>query len=158
MKNPIPFLFLSLSLILSGCVAGRPQPIALAAITEAAMVGSAVALNDSPELRPAFQTAHDDLGALLATGSLNAAQLTKILNELPIKELQGSNARIIIGATLVLFDSYIQTATDINKVAAVKDVAQALYSGLDAALTATPAQLKATKAANVSRPVLPPAK
>jgi hypothetical protein len=51
---------------------------AITAIRLAANTGTAYALQHKPEWKPLFQTAHDDLGALLAAGSLDLSQLQTI--------------------------------------------------------------------------------
>lgn len=143
----IKFLFaipLSALFVLTGCKT-VPNPITIGAIQSAANIGASIALNDNPALRPQFQAAHDQLGTFLKDGKLTSAQLTTILNLLPIKELKSDTARIIITTTLVLFDSYIQQATDITKVASIQIVGSALYNGLDTALNATPEQLREIK-------------
>lgn len=143
----LPSLILVASFTLfSGCVAGKPQPITLSSIKVAANVGTAIALSDRQDWRPQFVLARDQLGTYLTNGSISGEQLAAILAQLPVQELKSDTARIIISSATILFDDYIRQATDVNKLGAVKDVAQAIYDGLDAAIKATPEQLKAVKA------------
>lgn len=136
----------SICILMSGCVNGTPTPLTLSVIRVAANSGVSVALVDRPDWRPQFVEARDELKTLLNAGSISGEQLKSILNRLPVKELKSTEARIVISNTTILFDDYIRQATEINRVAAVGDVALAIYDGLNVALESTPEQLKAVKA------------
>ena len=131
----ITVAFLVVILLCQGCASlSNPQSTAIFAIRSATATGTILALREHPEWRAQFETARDDVGALIAAGSLDFAQLESIIGQLPVNELHGSNARIVITNAGLLLDDYVKQSTALNRVAAVETVANAIYYGLNAAL------------------------
>jgi hypothetical protein len=129
---------------LTGCTTtstGQKVPDAAlmkATAQEAALIGTTLYLKDHPEQRPTFVTVRASVKALLDAGNFDAAALTASLQALPIKELQGNDGILIVGAAVTLWDAYGKqlAALDKNQVGVlyVLPVIQGVYDGLNAAL------------------------
>lgn len=121
--------------IFTGCATfSDPNSVTIRAIHGAAMTGTILAVQEHPEWLPAFKVAHDELGVLVKNGNLDFSQVESIIQRLPVNELHGSEARLIITAAGVLLDDYVRGLTDLKKSAAAQTIAQAIYDGLDRAL------------------------
>lgn len=122
-------------ILLPGCATFKdPHSVTIRAIRSATATGTVLALAEHPEWREQFTAARDQLNALLKAGSLDFAQIQSIVAQLPVKELQGAEARIIISNAELILDDYVKEYTTLDKVAAVSVVAQAILDGLNKAL------------------------
>jgi hypothetical protein len=110
---------------------------------EAAYVGTALDLSAHPEHRKGFELGLVALSGLLKSTNYTSAELVAALNKLPLKELQGENGAIVIGAIVSVFDLarnlWIDTADQPAWVAAVGG---SIERGIRDALSLAPSKLK----------------
>lgn len=86
---------------LSGSNAQRIQT----SVKLAAYLGTSAYLTKNPQTRPAFVTARDQLLLLSTAENIDAATLLAIVSQLPVKELNGDQSKLIItAATIILSD------------------------------------------------------
>lgn len=117
-----------------------PDVKSMAAVArEAAHVGTVVWLQKNPGDRATFQKVQLGLHTLIAAGTFNAADLTQLLQQLPVNELKDpQTGTLIVGAAVTLWDVYGQQLTSLDKsqvfATYILPVAKALADGFDAAL------------------------
>lgn len=71
----------------------------------AAYLGTQAYLTKNPQTRPAFVAARDQLLLLSTAENIDAATLLAIVSQLPVKELNGDQSKLIItAATIILSD------------------------------------------------------
>lgn len=91
-----------------------------------------------PEARAQFELARTSLKGLLALGTFSTGDLSAVLSQLPIKELQGENGTLIVGEAVVLWDTYGRQLANLDKAKVfdgyIKPVAQSILDGLNMAL------------------------
>lgn len=145
----LPFLLcLGLAVALPACVTHPNVPdVALmqAVAKNAAYVGTRLYLQNQPQKRPGFELARMSLRALIAAGQFSTDDLTKALQSLPIKELQGDTGSVIVGAAITLWDAYGRQLASLDKEKVFKShvlpVAQSILAGFDLALGPAPPPL-----------------
>jgi hypothetical protein len=91
-----------------------------------------------PDDRTKFVMARDSLRALIAAGTFSSADLKAVLQQLPIKELQGSEGVLIVGEVVILWDRYGRQLASLDKAQVfetyILPVAQSILDGLNLAL------------------------
>lgn len=127
---------LALACLLMGCsTVPSNQTAQLAGIAEvAAFTGTAYYLADHPEKAPIFEAAKQALDGLIADGNSDPAAFSKALASLPIKELKGDKGAIMVGAAVILWDTYAGQITKLDQAKKVLPVIQAVRNGLARAL------------------------
>ncbi len=135
MKKILPLLPILVALFGCSTLSKDPYPLMVKAIQVAVSTGSSIALAERPEWLPQFTQARDSLGALLTNGKLDGADLLRILQSLPVKELRSETARVVIANAVLLLDDYITEYTNIENVAALPIVGKAIFDGLDSAVS-----------------------
>lgn len=120
-------------LLFTGCKsAPAPQSIQNRAKGVAYLV-TAEALLQHPEWRPGFATASDEFRMLGASTNVSLPVIAAIVQRLPVKELQGRHAAIVVtAATLFLQDSLGETA--LNQPEELRRAAQGIHEGIDLGL------------------------
>jgi hypothetical protein len=135
---------LVLLLSLTGCVTtpdGHNVPdvkLMCSVAQTAAYTGSSIYLLSHPQDRPKFELARNSLQALIAAGTFSAEDLTRALQSLPIKQLEGEKGILIVGTAVSLWDAYGQQLVELDKAQVfetyILPVAIAIKAGLDSAL------------------------
>lgn len=140
------FLVLALVLGLTACTtptgASGTAPSApavdnkavLASVKLAAFVGTAEALRQQPEWRPAFLTASDALLLLSQKDAIGLSDIYGILAQLPIKELKSDRAILYINAASIVLEEYDTGTIDISRVDKLRPVIKAINEGLELGL------------------------
>lgn len=98
------------------------------AVYVAAYVGTSEALRAHPEWRGGFELASKEL-AILEAGKIDVLKLVEIVKRLPVKELKGDRARIIIDAATILLVDQIG-ATPLEKLEDLKPIVTAIRRGI----------------------------
>jgi hypothetical protein len=132
----ISIILLLACLSLVGCSTVPPNQTAqLAGIAEvAAFTGTAYYLADHPEKAPLFEAAKQALDGLINDGNSDPAAFSKALSALPIKELKGDKGVIVVGAAVILWDTYASQVTTLDQKQKVMPVVIAVRNGLARAL------------------------
>ena len=106
-------LLIPLLAFLIGCASIKQDPIGEVKFwaTAAASIGTAEALRDNPELRPAFEKALEGLRVLIATGNGDPAALQQVIAQLPVDNLSSREARIAVTLAKLSFARYGQNVT-----------------------------------------------
>lgn len=107
--------------------------------------GSVITLRNSDEdVRTKFEQVNDSLSALLITEQIDAFAVARVLSTLPVKELQGDDAQLIIStgaALLVVYDDALltpETKSTLEMTAReLRVIAGAIRDGIRDALAAT---------------------
>ena len=106
----------------------------LASVKLAAFVGTAEALRQQPEWRPAFLTASDAMLLLQQKDAIGLGDIYGILQQLPIKELKSDRAILYINAASIVLEEYDTGKVDISKVDKLRPVIKAINEGLELGL------------------------
>jgi len=124
-------------LLASGCAsltpdqkAARVQGLSYAA----ASIGTAAALDQKPEWRPAFELALKNLSVLVDSKQITGQQLRDILATLPVKELNSRTARIAIDSATMLFDTLTGEPIDLTKTPYILAAATGIRDGMKVGL------------------------
>lgn len=137
MKTLLLSPILALVILLTGCSTVQNPQLSgdLAAIAGvAAYTGTAYYLNDHPDKRPIFEASKQMLDGLINAGNSDPIAFQKALANLPIKELKGNKGAIMVGAAVILWDSYAARATALDKSQQVIPVIVAVRDGIARAL------------------------
>jgi len=107
--------------------------------TIAAKDGVYLALQQHPEWRGEFELAYNNLVTLSKNPTININTLSSIIQQLPIKELKGPTAQIIIGDVAIIVASLAPNNGEIineEKFADARVVINAIITGMRSALDA----------------------
>lgn len=138
-----------LACLLMGCstVQNPNQTAQLAGIAEvAAYTGTAYYLADHPEKAPLFEASLQALNGLINDNNSDPAAFTKALSALPIKELKGDKGVIVVGAAVILWDTYASQVTTLDQAKKVMPVVIGVRNGLARALVKPTAGLNMPRA------------
>jgi hypothetical protein len=127
-------ILMCLSFAGTGCASmsqTQSQRLSTAA-TIAAYVGTTEVLRRHPEYRTGFELAAGELKAL-EEGNVDALKLMQIVNRLPVKELKGDRASMIITTATILLTDEIGT-TPIEKLNDLKPIVKAIRTGIERGL------------------------
>lgn len=104
---------LGLFLFTSGCITPdantTPEPVAVKyapLLYSVTYTGTVIHLRDNEQDLAAFQQVKVGLDALLASEKIDAYAISRVLASLPVKELKGDNAQLILSATSSLLVAY----------------------------------------------------
>lgn len=129
-------LIISIPVLFTGC-ATSGQPVTVKdftpAIKTAAMIGTAVSLNEHPEWRPAFNEALADLQIIEGSATIDFNTLFEIVNRLPVKQLKSSNAQLAIAGGTILLSEYA-SRIDLSQAEKIRPVVSALRAGIELGL------------------------
>lgn len=90
-------------------------------------------LQKKPEWRKDFETAYADVSVLAAQDKVDIATLAEIVNRLPVKEIKGTNAQLIISDVEIVVQKFAPNNGQIvstEKYADAKAIATAIRDGL----------------------------
>lgn len=128
-------LCLMVTPMFTGCALIQKNPTAISALAKnAAWVGTSLAIQKDPFLRPKFVLAQQSLQTLLLSGKVDGAAISQILASLPVDSLESQNAKIAIAGGTALFDLLVGERLDISKAPNALLFATGLNDGLKAAL------------------------
>jgi hypothetical protein len=96
----------------------------------ASAIGSASALEQKPEWRPAFELAYTNLNSLVESGTISGQTLRNILATLPVRELESRTARIAVDSASLLFDTITGKPVDLAEAPLVLAAAKGIRDGL----------------------------
>jgi hypothetical protein len=132
----ISLILLLACLSLVGCSTVPSDKTAqLAGLAEvAAFSGTAYYLADHPDKAPIFEAAKQALDGLIADGNSDPIAFQKALANLPVKELKGDKGVIVVGAAIILWDTYAGQITKLDQAKKVLPVIVAVRDGLARAL------------------------
>ncbi len=99
---------------------------------EAATIGTQEVLKRRPEWMVDFRLAHDQLAALEKADSISVADILKIIDWLPIKELKSDNARLAVTGARLLISGIDLPEVSADKLAQIRPIVTALREGLEA--------------------------
>lgn len=100
----------------------------------AASIGTAIAIQENPELKPKFETAYTTLNTLVETKVITGLLLRDIISTLPVKELKSPNARIAIDGATYLYTASVGNQLNIENQPMVMAAATGIRDGMKAAL------------------------
>lgn len=100
----------------------------------AAFTGTSLRLQSHPQDRPLFEASLAALDVLVSDQNYDPAALQGALQKLPIKELQGEQGALILGAALILYDSYARDVVKLDRSIYVLPVINAVRSGISRGL------------------------
>lgn len=104
-------------------------------VKQAAFLGTYYSLKENPDWRDEFEMAANQLEVIAASERLDFSLVIAIASTLPVKELQGSDAKIIItSAQLILADYGGGPALDLNQSEQTRAIVSALAVGIRAGL------------------------
>ncbi len=104
----------------------------------ASSLGTQVALRQEPAWRSKFTIAYESLNTLINSGVVSGAALRGILASLPVKELKGENAKIIIETATTLYDMTVGTKVNLEAAPYTLAAAKGIRDGLKVGLAAVP--------------------
>lgn len=121
--------------LLSGCASTGGLNVATTSTVAkiAAKDATFFALIQHPEWRPAFEEAYVEVAALAAQDRIDVASLSAIIQRLPVKELKGTTARIIISDIQIVIEQIAPNSGQIvseEKYADPKIVIGAIRDGM----------------------------
>ena len=133
-----------------GCKSVQTDTVAQAAEL-AAYTGASIDLQANPSHAAYYNAAIASLDALVLTNNYDPNAFVAALQQLPIKELKGSTARITINAAEILWDNYKGTIIPADEQAKVQPILLAVRSGLARAVgDSTPPPKPSTNAPPIS--------
>lgn len=100
----------------------------------AASIGTAIAIQENPDLKPKFDLAYSTLNTLVETKVITGLLLRDIVNTLPVKELKSPNARIAIDGATYLYTASVGEQLNIENSPYVLAAATGICDGMKAAL------------------------
>lgn len=136
MKNLLLALALTATLIFTGCATtpGGKRDYA-PVVKQAAFLGTFYAIKENPSWRDEFETAAAQLETIAASERIDFGLVLLIAGSLPVKELQGSDAKIIItSAQLLLADYAGGPALSLEQSEQTRAIVSALAVGIRAGL------------------------
>lgn len=127
---------------LTGCATTGGLNIATTATVAkiAAKDATFFALTQHPEWRPAFQRAYIEVQALAVQDKIDVSTLAAIIARLPVKELRGTTAQIIIGDVQIIVEQLVPNSGQIvssDKYADPKIIVTAIRDGMKIGLDST---------------------
>lgn len=100
----------------------------------AAYVGTSTALRQNPNWRASFIAASADLKVLETAETLDLAQILAIVQRLPVKELKGETAMIVITSATILITEFNVSTIPLERVEQLRPIVTALRQGIDLGL------------------------
>lgn len=97
----------------------------------AAFDGTVIYLKKHPESRATFELAHAELTKFVDDngGQLSLGALLNVMDELPVKQLQGEYGAVIVGSAIILFDEFVGDKVEVDS-AQLRPVAVAIRDGI----------------------------
>jgi hypothetical protein len=144
MLNKINAILLGVVLLFPlGCATSGPDKgkitpqSAVPAVKTATYLGTALTIREKPDVLDEFQMVHKQLVLLEAQKAIDWTSVVVVLNNLPVKELRGTNAQLIISSGMVLLNTYANGALDpINKhIEDIHLIVKALREGIELGIT-----------------------
>lgn len=142
MKKILPILVL-IPILFAGCTTTRTledgtvvteQRNITPAIKAAAVIGTHYALKEHPEWREGFKIAALELKVLESAETLDFATILSIVNRLPVDELKGDDATLIITGATILLTEYGGGVLPLDKLQQFQPIARALREGIELGL------------------------
>jgi len=141
-KKLIPILFAATLMV--GCATSGPDKgkvtpkSAVPAVKTAAYLGTALTIKKKPDTLDEFQMAHKQLTLLELQSTVDWTTLLAIVNSLPVKQLEGDTAQLIITSTFIILNTYADDAfVPVNKhIDDIHVIVKALREGLELGITA----------------------
>ncbi len=99
---------------------------------EATTIGTQEVLKRRPEWAVDFRLAHEQLAALEKADTISVADILKIIDWLPIKELKSDNARLAVTGARLLISGIDLPEVSADKLAQIRPIVTALREGLEA--------------------------
>ena len=94
-----------------------------------AWVATSTILGKHPEWVPHFEVARDDLRIIMEAESVGLNEVLAIVHRLPVDELQGDEAVLIIGAVMIFFQDDLGTIA-LENPPLLRAVCRGLVSGI----------------------------
>lgn len=101
----------------------------------ASYVGTAEALRSHPEWLPGFQVARDELTVLEAAEVIDYVTLIAIIQRLPVRELKGDRAILLITSATLLIQELGNPAIPLDQVPQLRPIVSAIRQGIDLGLS-----------------------
>lgn len=101
-------------------------------------LGTVKVLERHPEWRPGFVIAAGELEALQQQETFGFDSVLEIVNRLPVKELQGSDAILYINTATILLEDFQGLQVDISKTPQLRSAVSGLQRGLVRGTGGTP--------------------
>lgn len=147
-RRPSPLIGLGLACVIggtlflsTGCgtVPKEEQLRQMTTIAElASYTGARFHLIDNPQDRAFFEASKEALDVMLRDGDYDPGAFALALQGLPVDELKDDKGTLIIGAAVILWDSYSSRVFDLDKEQYIRPVIVAVRNGLARALLASP--------------------
>lgn len=121
-----------LMFVLAACQSTPDRPTVdrvVPAVKAAAMTGTVLVLREHPEWRPHFELAAQELAVLTTAEQIDFATVLNIVLRLPVKELQGDDAKLAIAGATILLSGY-GDSIPLDKIEQVRPIAKALADGI----------------------------
>lgn len=99
-----------------------------------AYTAAALYLDDNPQELPRFQGVIAVLDTLIQSNNFDPIALHAALSALPIKELKGTKAAIIVGSAQIVWDEYEAEVIALDKAVYIGPVMSAIREGLSLAV------------------------
>lgn len=132
LRNIMPVM--ALALLMTGCSTTQTGSVITPSRVKIVMyLATAFAVNEKPELKSGFQHAVDSLRLIESQESIDFAVIMAILNDLPVKELQTPQAKILITASTLLL-SDLSGSLDLSKVENLRPYITAIREGIELGL------------------------
>lgn len=141
--NNLLVLFFAGLLMLAGCATPGQTPAA-AEVARARQIGTMAQLasytgtqvwiSKHPTDRAYFEASLVALDALLVNGKATPAAFAAALQGLPIKELQGDQATLIIGSVVILYDAYMLENVNLDANVYLRPIIEGVRDGIDKGL------------------------
>ncbi len=111
-----------------------PDVPRIAAFTkEAVTIGVSEALLANPQWQPYFATCHQQLTVLEGEDAITVASLLNVLSQLPVKELNGQNARIAFSSARLVIVAAGWSDVGSEQMKQVRPIVVAIREGLELA-------------------------
>jgi hypothetical protein len=138
MKNNMTIINWAVSavvaILMAGCSTSERREALENTVRETAAEGTAAVLAERPEWRGAFEEAAEDLATLAAMEEIDGAVLWRIVDRLPVRELQGERALIYVTGTRVILERLGIGEIPIDRGKRLRGIVRALAEGVGGGL------------------------
>lgn len=118
----------------AGCVTtgkNEPDPKQMSKLARlAAFNGTVIRLLNHPDDMEKFVSVRDTLQKQIDLGEFSPAAFAVTMQMLPINELRSTEAALVIGSVLILWDEYAGQITDLDEIIFIRPVMIAVVDGL----------------------------
>lgn len=115
--------------LFTGCTTVKNEQSLESKSKAVAYIATVKVLEEKPQWQPHFEHARDDLKIILAAETIGLPEVLAIVQRLPIKELKGNDATLIIGASMIFFEDDLGTLA-IDNPTWLRAVCRGLIAGI----------------------------